>query len=161
MRSAPIGAYFSGDPETAAEHARRSSLPTHSHPEGIAGAIAVAVAASLAPSTRGDALLSAVLSFVPKGTTHDGIVDAIALRGDAPPRHAAGQLGSGAQVSSADTVPFSLYCAARFLDDYEEALRFTVAGLGDRDTTCAIVGGIVACKSPIPDAFLRARERLP
>lgn len=27
--------------------------------------------------------------------------------------------------------------------DYEAALWLTVSGLGDRDTTCAIVGGIV------------------
>ena len=39
----------------------------------------------------------------------------------------------------------------------------TVAGLGDRDTTCAIVGGIVACAGPvwgIPDEWLRRREDL-
>ena len=42
-------------------------------------------------------------------------------------------------------VHVALWCAARYLDDYEEALWLTVSGLGDRDTTCAIVGGIVAC----------------
>jgi hypothetical protein len=50
-----------------------------------------------------------------------------------------------AGLSAQDTVPFALWCAARHLDDYAEALRLTVSGLGDRDTTCAIVGGIVAC----------------
>jgi ADP-ribosylglycohydrolase len=47
-------------------------------------------------------------------------------------------------VSAQDTVPFALWCAARHLSSYEEALWLTVSGLGDRDTTCAIVGGIVA-----------------
>jgi hypothetical protein len=35
-----------------------------------------------------------------------------------------------------------------------------VAGLGDRDTICAIVGGIVACASGIPDELLAQREPL-
>jgi ADP-ribosylglycohydrolase len=37
----------------------------------------------------------------------------------------------------------------------------TVSGLGDRDTTCAIVGGIVALsagRESIPEAWLKARE---
>ena len=45
----------------------------------------------------------------------------------------------------------------------EEALWSTGAGMGDRDTTCAIVGGIVALsagREPIPRAWLSAREPL-
>jgi ADP-ribosylglycohydrolase len=40
----------------------------------------------------------------------------------------------------------------------------TVSVLGDRDTTCAIVGGIVACsvgEAGIPAAWLQARKPLP
>jgi ADP-ribosylglycohydrolase len=45
--------------------------------------------------------------------------------------------------------------------DYEAALWRTVSGLGDRDTTCAIVGGIVALSAGgVPPAWLAARERL-
>ena len=43
-------------------------------------------------------------------------------------------------------------------------LSATLSGLGDRDTTCAIVGGIVACfvgAAGIPAAWLHAREPLP
>ncbi len=38
----------------------------------------------------------------------------------------------------------------------------TVSGLGDRDTTCAIVGGIVALhdQAVIPEEWLQAREPL-
>ncbi|HEX9595880.1 MAG TPA: ADP-ribosylglycohydrolase family protein, partial [Anaerolineales bacterium] len=61
-----------------------------------------------------------------------------------------------------DTVPFCLWSAAHNLDNYEEALWQTVAGLGDRDTTCAIVGGIVALSSGnVPLAWVRRREALP
>jgi ADP-ribosylglycohydrolase len=56
-----------------------------------------------------------------------------------------------------------LWCAARHIDNFEEALWNTVSGLGDRDTTCAIVGGIVALAvghAGIPSAFVEAREPL-
>src|SRR4051794_23739908 len=45
MRVAPVGAYFADDLDSTVENASRSAGVTHSHPEGIAGAIAVAVAA--------------------------------------------------------------------------------------------------------------------
>jgi len=52
MRVAPIGAYFADDLDRVVEQARRSAVVTHAHPEGVAGAIAVAVAAALARTTR-------------------------------------------------------------------------------------------------------------
>src|SRR5439155_10532798 len=52
MRVAPLGAYFADDLERCAEEARASSLVTHTHPEGVAGAIAVAVAAAVAWQLR-------------------------------------------------------------------------------------------------------------
>lgn len=74
-----------------------------------------------------------------------------------------GILGNGSQVISEDTVPFCVWCAARHLDDYEEAMWQTVSALGDRDTTCAIVGGIVVLAvgiDGIPDEWRRSRESL-
>jgi ADP-ribosylglycohydrolase len=73
-------------------------------------------------------------------------------------------LGNGSQVVCHDTVPFCLWCAARHLDDYQAALWTTVEGLGDRDTTCAIVGAIVALSAgaeSIPAQWHAAREPLP
>jgi ADP-ribosylglycohydrolase len=57
-----------------------------------------------------------------------------------------------------------LWCAAQRLRDYESALWLTVAALGDRDTTCAMVGGIVACHTGaagLPAEWLAHREPLP
>src|SRR5262245_57447126 len=49
MRVAPLGAYFADRPlAEIAEQARLSAEVTHAHAEGIAGAIAVAVATALA-----------------------------------------------------------------------------------------------------------------
>ena len=58
-------------------------------------------------------------------------------------------LGTGHDISAQDTCPFALWCAGGHLDSYEEALWLTVSGLGDRDTTCAMVGGIVALSAGV------------
>jgi len=54
--------------------------------------------------------------------------------------------------------------AARKPSDFAETMWDTVSVLGDRDTTCAIVGGILALKTGrnlIPASWLAATEPLP
>jgi ADP-ribosylglycohydrolase len=167
MRVAPVGAYFADDLDAVVEHARLSAEPTHAHFDGQAGAIAVAVGAALATRHGPAALapldwLRAILDRTPAGPTHDGIAKALDLPLSYDVRTAVAALGNGSLVISSDTVPLSLWCAARHMDDYEEALWTTVSALGDRDTTCAIVGGIVALATEeIPEIWLAAREPLP
>lgn len=164
MRIAPLGAFFADDLERVKAEAVKSAVVTHASSEGIAGAIAVAVAAAVAWQTRGQeisrtAFLEAVLPHVPDSLVRAGIVKAIRL--DAKNvRTAVAALGNGSGVSCQDTVPFCLWCAGMHLDSYEEALWLTVSGLGDRDTTCAIVGGIISLRAPIPTEWLAAREPL-
>ena len=69
-------------------------------------------------------------------------------------------LGNGTGLSAQDTVPFALWCAAQHLDDHEAALWLTVSGLGDRDTTGAIMACAVGAEG-IRSAWLQAREPLP
>jgi ADP-ribosylglycohydrolase len=163
MRVAPVGGYFSGDLSRAAEEARLSAMVTHAHPEGQAGAIAVAVAAAIAADNAHPAgvdFLKEIIPFVPDGLTRDRIREATRI----PPddlRGAIDQLGTGTKISAQDTVPFCLWSAAYHLDSFEDALWHTVKGLGDRDTTCAIAGGIVALSvSEIPASWLQRREPL-
>jgi ADP-ribosylglycohydrolase len=165
MRVAPLGAWFADDLERAVVEAARSAELTHAHPEGIAGAVAVAAAAALAATTarRGPDLIEGVVGLVPEGAVREGLLRARDL-GSASPEEAARLLGSGALASAPDTVPFALWCASRSPDDYEAALWLTLRGLGDRDTTGAIVGGIVAARvgsEGIPPGWLAAREPLP
>jgi ADP-ribosylglycohydrolase len=162
MRVSPVGAYFSGDPEKAREEAQKSAIVTHAHPEGQAGAIAIAVAASIvsAPnSPTGHDLLRAVAAFVPEGDTRSIILRGTQLSTDSV-EGVARVLGCGYNISSQDTVPFALFAAAHHLHDFEAALWWTVAALGDRDTTCAMVGGIVSLCTKIPEKWLKAREAL-
>jgi ADP-ribosylglycohydrolase len=169
MRIAPLGAYFADDLTKLTEQAELSAVITHSHPEGISGAIAVATAAAFAwrhrssPITPRD-FLQKVCERTPDSEVRRGLVNALALPTNATVEVAVAALGNGSKVSAQDTVPFSLWAAAHHLDDYEDALWATVSGLGDRDTTCAIVGGIVAMSSgvkSIPQSWIQAREPIP
>jgi ADP-ribosylglycohydrolase len=171
MRVAPLGAYFADDLDAAVEHAAKSAVVTHANPEAVAGAIAIAVAAALACQAREQATLVEVGAFfeqilarVPEGKTQAGIMQARDLPTEATVLDVAVAVGNGRRVSCPDTVPFCLWCAAHYLDNYEEVMWATVSALGDRDTTCAIVGGIVACYTGvegIPPDWLAAREPLP
>jgi ADP-ribosylglycohydrolase len=163
MRVAPLGAFFAGDPARAAKQAHLSAVVTHAHPEGVAGAVAVAVAASLAAidsSPTGRAFISEVAGFVPEGETKQRLMAALDIPA-AEHRHAMQILGTGYEVTAQDTVPFCIWNAAHHLGSYEEALWSTARGRGDCDTTCAIVGGIVALAAEVPAAWLERREPLP
>jgi len=164
MRVAPLGAYFADDLNRVVREAIVSAEVTHAHAEGKAGAIAVAVAAAWARGIGpSEELLQVVIEQTPISETRQGLEKARRLDRSASPIEAAQLLGSGQRVTAPDTVPFAIWCAARHLDNYEEAMWNTVAGLGDRDTTCAIVGGIVSLsigRAGIPADWLRARESL-
>ena len=60
-------------------------------------------------------------------------------------------------------MPFALWSAARGLGDYEQAFWATAQVGGDVDTTCAIVGGVVAAgeAGAPPAEWLERTEALP
>jgi ADP-ribosylglycohydrolase len=170
MRVAPLGAYFAEDLQRVHAEATASAEVTHSHPEGIAGTIAVALAAAVIWQNRAapvedvrGRIWQVVLAQTPKGETWDGLQKAAAMPFEMEPEMAARILGSGFLVTAPDTVPFALWCAARHLDNYAEALLSTLEGDGDCDTNCAIVGGLVSLyvgRDGIPADWLAAREPL-
>jgi ADP-ribosylglycohydrolase len=168
MRVAPLGGFFADDLDRVVEEAARSAEVTHAHPEGVAGAVAVAVAAALLGQSAGQpldslAFLAAVAERTPASATRDGIVEAQKLDASMKAPEAGAILGNGSRVTAADTVPFCLWAVARHPDSFADALWFTVSAWGDADTTCAIVGGLVALrvgKEGIPSEWLAAREPL-
>ena len=171
MRVAPLGAFFADKPlEIVCEQARLSAEVTHAHAEGIAGAIAVAAAAALAWRERandgplGSAWIAAVRDAIPRGYTRDGVSEALNVPVAATIDMAVEALGNGSHVSAPDTVPLCVWIAAHAAGGFEQALWHTVSALGDRDTTCAIVGGVLALqlgKQAIPQNWLASREALP
>lgn len=169
MRVAPLGAYFADDFDALINQAELSAVITHSHQEAIVGAIAVALAAGLAwrhkssPMTPGD-FLQQICERTPISEVHLGIVRALALPAYTTIEAAVAGLGNGSKVTAQDTVPFAVWVAAHHLNNYEEALWTTVSALGDRDTTCAIVGGIVAMSAgaeSVPQSWVQSREPIP
>jgi ADP-ribosylglycohydrolase len=163
MRVAPLGAFFADHGlDVVARQAELSAEVTHAHPEGIAGAVAVACATALA-WTRGSLdreWLREVREATPAGYTRDGIDEALGL-GDVSIYEAAKALGNGGGVTAPDTVPLCLWVASRHASSFEQAMWVTVNALGDRDTTCAIVGGIIAMRVDLPEAWRARREALP
>ncbi len=169
MRVAPLGAYFADDLNRVAEQAALSAEITHAHEEGIAGAAAVALAAAYAWQMRGQrpdrrTFLDAILSHLPNSEVKSVLRRARDLRQDTSVVHAAQMLGNGYRVTAQDTVPLVLWCAGEYLNNYEEAIWNTASALGDVDTTCAMVGGIVATYTGIegiPPEWIARREPLP
>ncbi len=171
MRVAPVGAFFADDLDLAIQQARASAEVTHTHPEAIAGAIAVAVAAAWAwrlqdthslVSSQG--FLDLVLPLIPDSEISSKLYQARELSLETPIQSAVAIWGNGTHVSAQDTVPLALWCAAQHLGNFEAAMWLTVSALGDRDTTCAIVGGIVALFTGvegIPTTWQEYREPLP
>jgi ADP-ribosylglycohydrolase len=165
MRAGPIGAYFAGDVDTAAGEARLAAEVTHAHPEGQAGAMAVAAAAAWVAAQPSDSsgLFAAVLDVVPAGATRDAVENASRLDGDTDLLMVVMRLGNGLRALAHDTVPLALWCARHHLDDYARALWTAVSHLGDCDTLCAIVGSIVALHQragAIPEEWRSRREPL-
>ncbi len=169
MRVAPVGAFYADNLDLTVEQAARSAEVTHAHPEAVAGAVAVAVAAALAWRFHGKLMnpgefLDLVSERTPPGEVKQGILNARDMADSDSVDYAVSRLGNGTAISAADTVPFALWCAAKTLDSFEDAMWLTVSGFGDRDTTCAIVGGIVALSAKpesLPDEWVAQRERLP
>jgi ADP-ribosylglycohydrolase len=157
MRIAPLGAWYADDPEQATHQAEISAYPTHQHREAVVGAMAVAAAAALAASLSGppepETLLDGVIALIPKSAVGQGLRRARDMLDYADAATVAAVLGCGRRTSAHDTVPFALWSAARSLADFETAFWTTAQVGGDVDTTCAIVGGVLAAgKAGAPPA---------
>jgi len=154
MRVAPLGAWHAGDLDAAIAQAAAAAQVTHTHPEAVAGAVAVAVAAALVAAGEDPAdpveFLTAVAGHTPEGAVAAGIRAAAAIAAETDARQVGRVLGNGSAVSAPDTVPLTLWVAAHHRDDFTRAFWVTASAGGDVDTTCAIVGGILAAR-PGPD----------
>ncbi len=171
MRVPPLGAYFADDFDLLVEQARLSAIVTHSHSEGVAGAIATALAAGICARLKDEGtelepadFLDEIIARTPDSEVKNRLIEVRDFDDSYTSEQVAEIVGSGMGVACQDTVPFCLWCVAVEPRYFSEAMWLTVAGLGDRDTTCAIVGGIVAAKvgkGEIPAEWRTRREPLP
>jgi ADP-ribosylglycohydrolase len=167
MRTSVLGAWLADDLGEVAVQAARAAEVTYTHREGVAGAIAVAVAAALAcrggDCPVGAELVEAVLAYVPDREVRTRTAGALELRPGSAIELVVAALGNGTRVSAQDTVPLVLWSAAHAPDDFQEALWLTVSAFGDRDTSCAMAGGILACRvgrEGLPHDWIARREPL-
>lgn len=168
MRIAPLGAWYADDPEQATHQAEISAYPTHQHREAVVGAMAVAAAAALVAAPDGpltaEGLLDGVIALVPaRSAVGAGLRRARDMLDYGDVATVAAVLGCGRRSTAHDTVPFALWAAARGLGDFADAFWTTARAGGDVDTTCAIVGGVLAgAKAGTPPAeWDRRTEPLP
>ncbi|MFI7535124.1 ADP-ribosylglycohydrolase family protein [Streptosporangium sp. NPDC049376] len=167
MRVAPLGAWLADDLAEVVRQAALSAQVTHTHPEAVAGAVAVAVASATVvrePDLSPGRFLDRVREHVPVSLVREGIDEARRLLTIGDPVLAAQTLGNGRQVSAHDTVPFTLWVAARERRDFEAAMWTTATAGGDVDTTCAIVGGVIAASGTLgflPPEWASRCEPLP
>lgn len=168
MRVAPVGAFFYDDIDKIKEQARLSAEVTHFNKEGIAGAVAIALSAGVVLENRMRSNILSASEFIekifyetPESDTKYAIRKALQVPKDSSIDFVVSVLGNGSRIISQDTVPFAVWCIAHYRDNYEEALWKTVSALGDRDTTCAIVGGVVALNTGaegIPSQWIVSSE---
>jgi len=145
MRVSAIG-WLAGSVEEAIKMATESAMPSHSHPEGIKGAVAVAVAVRLAVEGRHDEIKQVIADLT--GYDLDRTVDGIRWN---YPRF---------KTTCPDSVPEAIICALE-ATSFEDAVRNAVSLGNDADTQAAIAGAIVEPKFGIPDDIVhRCTEKL-
>ena len=143
MRVSPIGLYAL-TLRDALERAKMSAQVSHSHPEGIKGAQAVAAAVWMA-NNRYHKI--AIKKYIESTFGYDLSRTIDEIR----PTY---KWDSTCQGS----VPEAIIA---FLDgkDFEDVVRLAVSLGGDADTQAAIAGGIAACVYPIPENIAEECER--
>ena len=143
MRVSPIGLYADTLDE-ALELARMSAEVSHSHPEGIKGAQAVAAAVWMANNGY---TKTAIREYIESTFGYDLSRTIDEIR----PTY---KWDSSCQRS----VPEAIIA---FLDgkDFEDVVRLAVSLGGDADTQAAIAGGIASCIYPIPEHIAEECER--
>ncbi|MEX2425022.1 MAG: ADP-ribosylglycohydrolase family protein [Acidimicrobiia bacterium] len=146
MRVAPIALFAHPDTKTVAELARQSAVITHTHPEGVDGAVVQALALDyvlgLSPKDAPEpaAMIEHIqphlstLRFREKLAVVERIV--ISRRQDQ-----LGSLGSG--ITAYSSVPTALACYLLHPISFHDAVTTAISLGGDTDTIASMTGSIV------------------
>lgn len=150
MRAGVIGAYFYDDVEKLKTQTKLSCEITHANIEAIEGAKAIALATAIATQKKlhfieitEQEFLQKIYNELENSDLRGKMNKAVSLQGNYTIETLVYALGNGIKMTAQDTVPLALWCASRYLHNFEKGLWKTVSALGDRDTTCAMVGGIL------------------
>ena len=125
---------------------RRGAPDTATHDAVTLHSTALACRGEVCPT--GPGFIEVVLDHLPDSELKARARAALTLGAEVPIARVVATLGNGSNISAQDTPALVLWCASQHPEDFERALWLAVSALGDRDTTCAMVGGIVACARP-------------
>lgn len=134
MRVSPVAWLFDTEADVR-EQAELSAAITHNHPEGIKGAVAIAVA--IFRMRTAGVKDAAIFDDVAREFYGDGAFDRLPERGFF-------------DVTCQGCVPLALYIAS-IAESFEDAVRLGVVYGGDTDTVGAIVGSLAESRFGIPD----------
>ena len=145
MRMAPMGLMFRDNIQGCAEMAKIDARITHTHPEAVTGAIAVAVGVCAIAQGRATPfnVIEKVLGFL----HYDSLVTQklkqvqvyITDNHDGPIHFKVVDMGVSANV--VDTVP-AAFLAFAGTESYAQAVEAAIRAGGDTDTTAAIAGAL-------------------
>lgn len=170
MRIAPVGLLYSYDITNLREMCRNTSLITHTHPLGINGAqlqaYSVAMALNMDPAGNTDENRGTFLEKLSEFSKYleepyperIGIISEF-FRNQPSEKEIISRMGNN--VVSVNSVPTSIYCALKHLDDFREGVLMAVNLGGDTDTMGAMTGAILGAYNglkAIPDIWLDKLE---
>lgn len=146
MRVSPCG-YFAKSFDEALQLAQISAEVTHSHPEGIIGAQAVAASIFLLRNNE----QYKIKDYLKKYCFYD--MDQIRANWETIQRD------YDFDVTCQGSVPEAIFCALKYINTpteytYEAIIREAVSLGGDADTQGAIAGGIAAAVCEVPEDIL-------
>lgn len=161
MRASVIGAYFYDDLDQLKTNAELSCEVTHANKEAIEGTKAIALAAAFVIQEKLGLIQLNQQEFIQKiqselkdSDIKSKLNKVLYLDGNPSIELLVKTLGNGIKMTAQDTVPIVLWMLSIYRNNLEECLWNTVSALGDRDTTCAMAGGIsiLSCdEASIPD----------
>lgn len=143
MRVAPIALHAYPNQHKAAEIAHQSALITHTHREGIDGAVcqAVAITALLGESSANPIEITSVLvSHVKSSVFRSKLMFLERHAGERPLEEIADVLGTG--IAARDSVPTALACFLAHSDSFADTVTAAISLGGDTDTIAAMAGAL-------------------
>lgn len=158
MRVAPVALYAYPNEHRAAEIAHKTALITHTHPEGIDGAVAqaVAITALLRATSRDDPaeLTRIVLAHVKSSVFRSKLMFIDHHIGDRDLNGMADVLGTG--IAAHTSVPTALACFLANTTSFGDSVKTAISLGGDTDTIAAMTGALAGARnglSAIPESW--------
>ncbi len=146
MRVAPAALFAWRDLERVTELARRSAAITHTHPEGIDGAVLQACAIALLiqqPQTEKlerSRILLGVAPYLRTRAYLDILQKLVAMPVGMSPLDAARNLGNG--IEAIRSVPLALYAFLENSSRFPDCVKYAVRAGGDTDTIASMAGAL-------------------